>query len=71
MSKAWKPSKETVELRPSRIRRDPVPIERPAAASKVAWDPSEWESWVVGVGVVLFALAIAVITIGFSEITSR
>lgn len=71
MSKPWTPNKPTVELRVSRIRRDPVPIDRPAgAAKKVYWDPSEWETWMVVVGVVLFALAISALTIGISEITS-
>ena len=71
MSKPWTSAKKTVELRPSRIRRDPVRIDKPADAAKNAyWDPSEWEAWVVVVGVVLFALAIATLTIGISEITS-
>ena len=70
MSKSWNPKKTTVELRPSRIRRDPVPLEKPGP-SRNYWDPTEWESWVVVVGVVLFALAISAITIGVSEITSH
>ena len=71
MSKPWTPSKPTVELKASRIRRDPVPLARPAdPAKKVYWDPSEWETWMVVVGVVLFALAISALTIGVSEITS-
>ena len=70
MSKHWNPGKTAVELRPSRIRRDPVPAAKPGAADKGYWDPSEWETWVVVVGVGLFALAIATIMIGFSHITS-
>ena len=69
MSKHWNPGKPTVELRPSRIRRDPVPAAKPGP-DRGYWDPSEWETWVVVVGVALFALAIATILIGFSEITS-
>jgi hypothetical protein len=72
MSKPWNPGKKTVELRPSRIRRDPVSIERPAGAHrKPQWDPTEWETWVVVCGVVLFALALSALCVGLSEITSR
>ena len=71
MSKEWKPRKTTVELRASRIRRDPVRAEDPAGPAKKAyWDPSEWETWVVVVGVVLFALALSALVIGVSEITN-
>ncbi|HVM38681.1 MAG TPA: hypothetical protein VM265_09890 [Sphingomicrobium sp.] len=71
MSKPWTSSKPTVELRPSRIRRDPVPLAKPAEAAKNYWDPSEWETWTVVVGVLFFGLAISIIVIGFSEFTSR
>lgn len=72
MNRNWTPSKKTVELRPSRIRREPVPIARPAEADRKAyWDPSEWETWQVVVGVLLFGLAISVIIVGISEFTSR
>ena len=68
-----KPSKkQTVELKPSRIRRDPVrasAAEGPAA--KARWDPSERETWIVVIGVVLFALAITALSIGISEVTSH
>ena len=73
MSKQLKPGKKTVELmqasRPSRIRRDPPP----AAAERKAVRPypTEREIWIVAVGVVLFALAISIITFGFSQITSH
>lgn len=68
-----KPGKKTVELmgasRPSRIRRDPP---APAAAKKAVRPyPTEREVWIVAVGVVLFALAISLITFGFSQITSH
>ena len=67
--------KETVDLqaapaavRKSRIRRDP-----PAQVKQKAVNPypSEREAWVVAIGVCLFALAIAVITVGFSGFTSQ
>ena len=70
MSKQWKPGKKTVELAPSRIRRDPVRSEKPGDW-KHYWDPAEWETWMVVVGVVLFALAITALSIGISEVTSH
>ena len=64
--------RQTVALspapRPSRIRRDPpgrVPEKKPTAY------PAERELWTVVIGVILFGIAIAIITIGFSEITSH
>jgi len=53
--------------RPSRIRRDP-----PARVTekKVNAYPSEREVWMVALGVVLFALAITVVTIAVSGVTS-
>jgi hypothetical protein len=67
-----KSGKKTVELqaaaRQSRIRRDP-----PARVVQKAVRPypTEREIWVVAIGVVLFALAISIITFGFSQITSH
>ena len=65
--------KPTVELekpapRVSRIRRDPPPqtVEKAVRAY-----PSEREIWMVVIGVVLFALAISIITVGFSGFTSQ
>ena len=69
MSKPFKPGKSSVELRPSRIRREPPPPPK-GEGMRTYWDASEWESWVVVVGVVLFALALSVISIGFGVITS-
>ncbi|HEV8406649.1 MAG TPA: hypothetical protein VGQ34_01845 [Sphingomicrobium sp.] len=66
-----KAGKKTVELhtaaRQSRIRRDPPPRVVPKAVKPY---PTEREIWIVAVGVVLFALAISIITLGFSQITS-
>ncbi len=67
------PRQKTVALkgaaRPSRIRRDPP---APVATRKAARPyPTERETWIVAVGVVLFALAISIITFGFSQITSH
>jgi hypothetical protein len=70
VSKPWTPNKPTVELRQSRIRRDPVPLQKPAEAAKTYWDPSEWDTWVVVVGVLAFAVALSIAWIGISDITS-
>lgn len=77
MSKQWKPKKSTVELqqqqpppRPSRIRRDPVPAIKPGDP-QLRWFSSEQETWIVVVGVVLFALAFAALWIGISQVTSH
>lgn len=71
MSKQWKPGRHTVELqgeaRPSRIRRDPVPAREPTAVRAY---PSEREIWTVVIGVVCFAVAIAIIIVGVSDYTS-
>jgi micrococcal nuclease len=67
VSKPWKPGRQTVELRPSRIRRDPVRLEKVEAKP-----PSpEREVWVTVTGVALFAAAVAALTFGISEITSH
>ena len=71
MSKSWQPNKQTVELKPSKIRRDPVPIERPTVVKKEYWDPNDWESWAVAIGVLAFAIAISIVWIAITEITSH
>ncbi len=63
-----KVAKKSVELKPSRIRRDPVPAASPVRPDKLRhWDPSERETWIVAAGVVLFGVATAIIIIGFSD----
>lgn len=69
VSKDSKPRKKPVEVRPSRIRRDPVPGEKPASLDKAMWQSREWEIGLAIVGIILFALAINAISIGFSAIT--
>ena len=72
MSKAFKPAKSTVELRPSRIRRDPVRVaENDRLAKDAWWESREWEIRLAVMGVIMFALALCVIMIGSSEITSH
>lgn len=70
MSKHWKPGKKTVELAPSRIRREPVRAAEPQRLDKVGWHTPEWEIRLAIVGIVLFALAINAVSIGISAITS-
>ena len=67
-----KPSKKpTVELKPSRIRRDPVRPEPIGPAAKAWWSSSEGETWIVVIGVVRFALAITALSFGIGEVTSH
>jgi hypothetical protein len=51
---------------PSRIRREP-PGRVPDPLPRI--DQEQRELWTVAIGVVLFAIAIAIITFGFSAIT--
>ena len=72
MSKPAATRKPTVGLtpdapKPSRIRREPPPPEKPRELR--TYVSSEREQWIVTIGVILFALAIFVITIGVSEYT--
>ena len=69
MSKHWGPPKTTVKAKPSRIRREPPPPEKPASLDKAMWQSREWEIGIAIVGMILFALAINVVSIGFSAIT--
>ncbi|HEX6219230.1 MAG TPA: hypothetical protein VFZ35_08160 [Sphingomicrobium sp.] len=72
MNKPTARAKNKVEMarpepRPSRIRRDPPPPEKPRQLR--TYGSSEREQWIVVIGVILFALAIVVITLGVSEYT--
>jgi len=71
MAKPLEPSSKMSTARaPSRIRRDPVPAEKPQSLEKVLWRPTrEWEIGLAIVGMILFGLAIDAVTIGFSAIT--
>lgn len=57
-----------VEPRPSRIRREPPAV---VAQKSVKPYPSEREIWTVAIGVVAFAIAIALLTFGISDVTSH
>ena len=69
MSKQWKPGRTIAQPRASRIRRDPV--RDPVRQEKEAiWRSREWEIRLGIIGIVMFALAIAIITVGISDATS-
>jgi hypothetical protein len=67
MAAPLKSGKQSVNLagavRVSRIRRDPPPI----AKKIVERDPDERDTRVVVIGVVAFAIAIAIITVAFGS----
>jgi hypothetical protein len=78
VSKDWKPNKKTVELeqpaRPSRIRREPVPVrsEQPTdLASRVWWQTEEWEVPLAIAGILLFAIAVNALWFGINQILSH
>jgi len=69
VSKQWKPSKPTVELRPSRIRRDPLRVKEAERLSNNAWwDSQEWEMRFAMAGIIFFALGISALVIDLGEI---
>jgi hypothetical protein len=76
VSKHWKPGKKSVDLqpevRPSRIRRDPVPLEKPSSLGNNAWWESRaWEIRLAIIGIIFFALAINAVVFDIGEFLSR
>ena len=70
MIKRSKPSRQTVELRPSRIRRDPPRVPNNANVQKAAAAVSEErEIWSGVAGIVVFAILIGVAIVGISFAT--
>jgi micrococcal nuclease len=74
VSKHWKPDKKTVALNPaappSRIRRDPVPLNGNFASKpKRPSNTRERELYLGIAGILIFAAAIAAAIIGFSTFT--
>ena len=69
MSKPWKPGKETVPLRPSRIRRDPVRLDKLDKVEAKPWS-REREMWGALAGVVLIAAGCAALMVGVSQVTN-
>ena len=61
--------KKPIELASSRIRRDPPAPPREQKAMRTY--PTERETWTVVIGVLLFAIALAIITVGVSDFTSK
>ena len=71
MSKQRNPDKPTVELRPSRIRRDPPPPDKLAdLAKKIDWGSREWEVRLAIIGMIAFALALNALVFGIG-VTSQ
>lgn len=74
MGKQWEPKKKTVELeeaaRPSRIRRQPPPVENAITRKldRIDWSSRQWEIRLAIIGIILFALALDVIAFGFSAV---
>jgi len=66
MSKPWTPKRPTVELRVSKIRREPPPADK---LTKLP-DDSENETWAVVIGMLAFALALTVLIFWISDKTS-
>lgn len=76
MIKRSKLRRRTVDLqpsaRPSRIRRDPALADKPENLGRYAWwESREWEIRLAVTGIILFALALTIVWVGFSDITSR
>ena len=57
--------------RPSRIRRDPPPQEKPASLEKALWRSSDWEIRLAIAGIVVFALGICALVFDIGEALSR
>ena len=66
MSKPSKIAKKSVELQSSRIRREPVKEDK-----DFFWVSREWENRVAVVGIILFAVALTLLTIGVAEVTQN
>jgi len=74
VSKHWKPDRQGATLRPSRIRRDPVPVSRirrspPPVEKKIEPPSEEREIWGGVAGVLLICAAITAATVGVSAAT--
>jgi endonuclease YncB( thermonuclease family) len=70
VSKPWNPRRQTVALKPSRIRREPVRLEtRPPAPKRTQASMRERELRGGIVGVLLLTAAMVVVTVGVSAFT--
>jgi hypothetical protein len=68
MTAPWQPKRPTVELRPSKIRREPPPP--PSGKPSMLRLPTEDESWAVALGVLAFAIAFTYLIFWISDYTS-
>ena len=66
MSKEWQPRKSTVELQPSRIRRDPASSDTRVTLVKLAARSREWEIGIAIVGMMLFAVGLNALWLGIN-----
>lgn len=64
MSKEWKSAKPTVELSPSRIRREPVGGDKRLTLFKLQARSPGWEMGLAIAGMILFALALNALWFG-------
>lgn len=72
MNKNPQRAKPTVELRPSRIRRDPVPVRESQMLGRNAWwESREWEIRLAIAGILFFAIAISATVIDLGELFAR
>lgn len=77
VSKQTKPGKKTVELqpeaRPSRIRREPLPVENALTRKlgRIDWTSREWEIRLAVAGIIFFALALTAAVFDLGEVMSR
>ena len=74
VSKHWTPDQKLKAMapKPSRIRREPPPLEKPASLDKALWRQSqEWEIGLAIAGMVLFALGIDAVTYLFAGFISH
>ena len=58
-------------MRPSRIRREPPPLEKPASLDKAMWQSREWEIGLAFAGITLFALGISALVFDIGEFLFR
>lgn len=72
MIKTSKTSKPTVELRPSRIRRDPMRADSAETFARNAWwESREWEIRLAIAGILFFAIAISATVIDIGALVGR
>ena len=66
MSRKWEPKKTTVEMQPSRIRREPVSNDKPQTLVKLQSHSREWEIGIAIAGMLLFAIGLNALWLGIN-----